>query len=235
MLWRMILSEKKNFIFVKTRRTAGTSIEVFLNSHLGPRDVATPIHPPERSHTSRNARGRFNPIPEFFLALRGARYADLRRTLHDLKHARRFWNHMPAGIIRARTSDRVWQRTFKFCVERNPWDKTLSFFHMLKRRGEVRTLDEFFARRLYPSDWMLYTDENGELLVDRILSFERLNEELADVFNLLGIPFDGALDVRAKTAARSRHLTYRDVLNGAQKKSVEKAFHREIEALGYRW
>lgn len=41
----MIISHKHKFIFVKTRKTAGTSVEIALSRHLGPDDIITPISP----------------------------------------------------------------------------------------------------------------------------------------------------------------------------------------------
>ena len=42
----MIISHKYRFIFVKTRKTAGTCVEAYLSQHCGDSDVLTPIHPP---------------------------------------------------------------------------------------------------------------------------------------------------------------------------------------------
>ena len=41
----MILSKKNSFIFVKGKKVAGTSVEVFLSSICGTEDIITPITP----------------------------------------------------------------------------------------------------------------------------------------------------------------------------------------------
>ena len=40
----MIISHKKKFIFVKTQKVSGTSMEIALSHSLGRKDVITPLN-----------------------------------------------------------------------------------------------------------------------------------------------------------------------------------------------
>lgn len=60
----MIYSPRHRFIFIKTRKTAGTSLEVRLSQVAGADAVVTPIVPPETGHEARNHGGGFyNHMP----------------------------------------------------------------------------------------------------------------------------------------------------------------------------
>ncbi len=229
----MILSHKYKFIFIKTAKTAGTSIEVFLSKHCDPKDIVTPIAPPVEGHQPRNYEGFINPIPEimerpgkFFNALQ-----------HSLTSREKFYNHMPAREVRNRVLAEVWKSYFKFCVERNPWDKALSHYHMhAAREGGSLSLDEYLARGRFPINYFRYTDRSGrEIIVDRILRYENLLSELGEVFSQLNIPFDGTLGVAAKSEYRTDRRPYQQVFDADQRQTVEQAFAREIELHGYRF
>jgi hypothetical protein len=195
----MILSHQYRFVFVKTLKTAGTSIEVFLSQHCGPLDVVTPILPHVEPHRPRNHDG--------------------------------FFNHIPAAAIRDRVGPEVWGSYFKFCVERNPWDKTLSYYHMTNiREGGGLSFDRYLARNDFPLNYPMYTEpgDPGRVIVDRVLRYERLADDLADVFGRLGIPFDGSLGVNAKSEYRTDRRPYRQVYTPKQADLVGRAFAPEI-------
>jgi hypothetical protein len=108
----MILSHKHKFIFVKTAKTAGTSIEVFLSRHCDSRDVVTSIEPPIEGHRPRNYEGFINPIPE--IVERPGKFLSVLQ--HSIVSREKFYRHMPAFEIQNRVPADVWNGYFKFCV-----------------------------------------------------------------------------------------------------------------------
>lgn len=226
----MIVSHRYRFIFVKTRKTAGTSLEVILSQLCGEEDVVTPVDPPEAGHRPRNHRGRFDPLPELRLGY------GFGVTLRDLLDARRFWNHMPASRIRARLPPAVWRDYFTFTIERNPWDKTLSHFAMRRARSPGGLdFDDYLAQGDLCFNHPAYTEPHDPMrvMVDRVLRYETLDEELSDVLGRLGVPFQAPLGVGAKGGYRSDRRPYQDVYTPAQREIVEHAFRPEIALHGY--
>jgi hypothetical protein len=229
----MILSHKYKLIFIKTAKTAGTSIEVFLSNLCGPQDIVTPIVPPVDGHQPRNYEGLINPIPEI-LERPGKFFSVLRHTMTSHK---KFYNHMPAREVKQRVSANIWNDYFKFCVERNPWDKVLSHYYMhATRENGALSLEEYLARGRFPINDFRYTDRSRrKVIVDRVIRYENLLEDLGEVFDRLNIPFNGALPVAAKSEYRSDRRPYSQVFNDEQRRVIEKAFAREIELHGYQF
>lgn len=229
----MIISHKHKFIFVKTVKTAGTSIEVFLSQHCGPEDVLTPIFPPIEGHHPRNFEGTVHPISEILRLPFGPPSA----WRHIRSQRQLFYRHMPAWLIRVRVPTAIWKNYFKFCVDRNPWDKVLSHYHMTNHReGGQLSLDQYLARGKLPINYPRYTDSFGSrIIVDRVLRYENLIDELADVFARVHIPFKGNLGISAKGEYRADRTPYQSVFTSDQREFVEQTFAREIELHGYRF
>ena len=199
----MVISHQFGFVFVKNLKVAGTSLEVYLSPHCGPRDIFTPIFPPEAGHVARNHQG--------------------------------FFNHMPAVEIRKRVHPELWSRYLTFTIERNPWDKTLSHFAMERdRSGGALDFDAYLERAQLVASHFIYADpSSGEILVDRVLRYERLEAELAELFGELGVPFEHGLNVYAKAGHRRDRRPYRECYTDRQRDIVADAFAWEIEAFGY--
>lgn len=166
----MLISHKYKFIFIKTTKTAGTSLEVELSQLMGKHDVVTPIIPAEENHEPRN-----------FASILGLR--------------KKFYNHMPAVEIQQKVGLPIFNKYFKFCVEREPVDKCISHYSMLKnsanhnKKNSDLTWSAYIKRRRFPLDHSKYVDYAGDLLLNRILSFERLDDEILDISQSLGFPF----------------------------------------------
>jgi len=225
----MIVSHKHEFIFLKTRKTAGTSIEVFLSEGCGDQDIVTEIFPEESNHRPRNFRGIASPFES------AARQEPFLRRLRHAVSFRRYYNHMPAELVKARVGEDIWNRYFKFCVERNPWDKTVSMYYMyLKRSGKEISFEQFVdSYPRLPVNYGLYSDRQGNLMVDRLLRYESLNDELAAVFQSLGVPFEGALQQRAKSDYRTEQGRYQDMYTSGSRNRVAEIYKQEIDLLGY--
>jgi hypothetical protein len=226
----MIISHKYKFIFIKTKKTAGTSIEIFLSQYCGEGDILTPIMPHEEPHVARNYKGIWNPIPEI-IERRGRKTRSIMRKIRKKK---KFYNHIPARLVKNRISKTVWNSYYKFCIERNPWDKTLSHYHMLNDRyGGNLTLDQYFDSGEFCLNYPLYTDQNNNVIVDRIIKYEQLSTELIEVFEKFGIPFSGKLGARAKSSHRKDRRPYQQIFTDKQKAVIDKVFFKEIEMHNY--
>jgi hypothetical protein len=226
----VIVSHEHRFVFVRTRKTAGTSIEIALSALLGPDAIITSQSP--RDEALRREHG--GRPPQNHLA-DGHRPDPDRPVLPGPGPHVRFYNHMPAEAVRAELGERVWNSYFTFCFERNPWDKVVSlYFH--RYREEPRPGIEAFVRSgegEQALNWPLYTLD-GRPAVDFVGRFERLAEDTAEVFERIGLPAPRRLP-RAKTQFRPPRTSYRSVLDPATRQLVARGYAPEIAHHGYTW
>ncbi len=252
----MLICPERRFIFIKSAKCAGTSIEMFLAPQLGETAVVTPFHHPEAGHGARNFSGVFNPFPELRHLgrdLRGVAGAGstpkLKHTLNDLRWRRRFYEAQPAWQLRARMGAREFDSYFSFAFERNPWEKVLSRVDHLNALGSYDfeiTIDWLLNRlegvgastysQLAPVNFPRYADPTtNRVLVTKICRYELLNDELREVFGNLGIEFGGRLPALAKVGYRTDKRHYRQRLTAEQAERIAVLFDREVMLMDYEW
>ena len=226
----MILSHKHRFIYIKTIKTASSSIEAMLSRICGPEDVITPtsdhLMTGER-RAPQNYRLNHPLVPKRplirKLLLRPERY------YHPTIG---FYEHIPASRIKAYVGDEIWNSYYKFTFERNPWDKQVSWYvYKTKSKAHRPSFDSFMANkdRAYVWNYSLYTID-GETAVDFLGRYENLNEDLAHALKTIGI--ENAAPLQKHNVFRNG-ADYHKFYNDKTRKLVEDWYAPEIEMFGY--
>lgn len=210
----MIVSHRHRYVFVKTAKTAGTSVEIALSASCGPDDVITAISDEDEALRQqlgfRGPQNNLSPSGE-----------------------ETFYNHISIADARALAPIDGY---FSFCIERNPWDRVISQYYWATReRADPPSLSAYLRSKavliLRRRGIELYTVD-GEVAVDRICRYEQLEEELDRVYEELGLPERPELP-RAKSGFRRDLRHYRKVYSDEDAALVAELFRAEIDLLGY--
>ena len=223
----MILSHKYRFIFVRTQKTASSSLEISLSRYCGDEDILAPMDP-----VAEEQRRQLNVFPRnYHVPLSKYRGKEWLRLLRGWRLT--YWDHMPVKHIKRFIGDEIFNSYYKFCFERNPWDKVISYYFWENRKEKYRDLDDFLSRKKLCTDFHRYSI-NGELAVDFVGRYENFTEDLHFVCHKLGIPFDGWMP-RDKGQYRKDRRSYTEVLTSDQKRLIDNRFSREIAHFGYQY
>lgn len=236
----MLVSHRKHFIFTKTEKTAGTSVESYFEQYCMP-DGEWQESPSRDEYVSE-------------AGIIGYRGSDV--------SASTWYNHMSAKKIRDLTSQEIWDRYFKFTVIRNPFDKLISGFFMFENRKKNYSntqLLKIFAKRVLdrgnPIDrvkgnteierfrcWIRkggsIVDRNKYLIdeqvcIDYFIEYENLHEGIKHVCDRLSIPFEPSRIPEFKKGIRHHRIQIQDYYDHATKQIVEKIYAWELERFGY--
>jgi hypothetical protein len=223
----VIISHEHQFIFVKTRKTAGTSVEVFLEGIAGDDAIVTPIWPEVQGHAPKNYMTLDNPVRARALRMRQ------RHLTGNNRERPAYFNHIAARNIRKRLGRRRWNAYYKFAFERNPWDKVVSEYFW--RVGNGHTDGGFHHYVLsadLPSDFDKYSLEGQNVAVDFVGRFESLEYDLRTVLTHLAISADVSL-TREKGNYRPPEAHSTALFDAEMSARVERVFAREIRTFGY--
>jgi hypothetical protein len=228
----MIISHEHKFIFIKTKKTAGTSIELALSALCGPDDIVAPITEDDEALRAAGSGPRNWRVHGWW---QSKRPLFKRRWLRVGAQDYGFYNHMPAKDARALLNDeKIWRNYFKFAFDRNPWDRQVSFYHHRYRREAIPPPFADFIhsdQRARLDNFEIYSID-GDLAVDFVGRFETLEQDLKHALEQVGLTLGSALP-RAKTTFRRSHAPYRDYYDGDTRAIVGDWYKREIELLDY--
>ncbi len=214
----MLVSHTHRFIYLKTVKTASTSVEVALEKYcLPPSDVL---------------KQKLLTASETQFGIVGARVSGA--------HNQKWWNHMPGWSVKSLLPPEVWDGHYKFCNVRNPWDRAVSAFHFLNPGKNDFSLEALRAgfrdwllgnQQLAPSHMVYASDDT--LLVDGLIRYEALEADFAAVCETIGVP--APLLGRFKASKRPRDIPYVQYFDDETHAHIANREKFTIDLLGYRF
>ncbi|MFK7983620.1 MAG: hypothetical protein AB8G86_26825 [Saprospiraceae bacterium] len=148
---------------------------------------------------------------------------------------RKFYNHIPCREIVNLIPEKIWNSYFKFTVERNPFDKAVSFYYWRKANEKYKSITNWLL------DGGLKNMQSYDLysigkfpVVDKIYRYEDFpffEKDLTERLNLPE-PFQ-MIEYKAKSKSRKTR-DYKQVLDEQAIELIKIAFGREIELLDYK-
>ena len=226
----MIISHSRRFIFVKSLKTAGTSLEAALSGACSGDDIVTPL-----------GDYAFNRD-------------DSGNWVHKTMNGGNYEQHDDAPTIRASLPPETWAGYFKFSITRNPWDRALSYFFWDKRQDASlappkrfvhslgvpyddltpvkRQFAEFIKSRTLQNNDRFYVD--GErLCVDFVIRYEQLDDDAREVCARIGLP--GVEIPRLKAGIRKDKRHYTEYYDDDTRDIVAELHRNDLQLFNYRF
>lgn len=239
----MIVSYKNNFIFIKTKKTAGSSLESVLACYCGDDDIVTPLGDQEEIERHRDFPEGY---PRNFVADKGIeeRYREavrsgdrkaVRKTMRDefrVSGDAGLPRHAGARRVKEIVDEEFWNSAYKFSIERHPYEKAVSLAWWECRHGDFDTVLASVLRGDRYRNYDLYT-LGGTLAVDFVIRFEKMAEDIPKVEQALGGIAVLSRLPRSNAGKRPDKRPAREVLTDAQKAIVQDTCREEFEMFGY--
>jgi hypothetical protein len=219
-----LVSHEYRFIFLKTFKTASTSVEGYLERYCVPE--GTPVGDLNRPAII-SERG--------IVGVRGS----------DSYREGDVWTgHMTAREVRDALDPAIWSSYAKIITIRNVYARLVSHFgkrNKIGRNADRAAVHRFFKRWLFERDHSLYDiprySIDGVNIVDEAVRYEHLHDDLAALCSRLGLPaYDPALlpHLRNKPRRREKLGDPKEYYDADCLSFVAENFAWEIERFGYR-
>lgn len=209
----MIASFSQRFIFLKTRKTGGTSVAIALSSVCGDGDVCSPLYGPDE--TMRQQAGCIASTAKY--------------------RGQKIHSHLTAVEVRGLFPD-LWETACKISLERHPYEKVVSrAYWNIARAGnspdaDVATeIDHAISSGIIIDRDMYCID--GAPVFDVMLQHKSLQEDMTELADRLGVSLPKL--PRAKSGFRTDRRPAHLILNDDQKRRIRELAAFEFETFGY--
>ena len=240
----MIVLHEPGIIFLKSRKTAGSSLEIALSAFAQSGDIITPIDANDGDDRARENLGYPGPMnyekssPEICAR---PTFRDLRKKIKG-KEIAKYHHHCSASRARFHLGKKCWRQLTKVSIVRNPWDYLVSSYYWGNRDKDK--LPDF-------QSWCLanirLADRNHRqyfighrCVIDRFIRYENFTDDLIalekEFESLSGLAnkFSG---MTAKRGVRPKSgPSIADLFSEAPKvdRLVRRKCRFEIEKFGYK-
>lgn len=238
----MIASYKYGFIFIRTKKTASTAVELGLSTICGPDDVISPIGAGQeilRSELGGSPRN-FNKdkaLEERFAVAVKTRSRDaIREVGQENRSSGGCTGHMKASAVKALVSEDFWSKAYKFTTERHPYEKALSLAHFRYSTKLAKTVKfEEHLEHVVKEQWRTYSSSriyciDGRPAMDGYLLHASLADDIANLRERLGLP---PFELPRARAKRSDRRSADEVLTDDQKEFIVSRCKLEFEL--FKW
>jgi hypothetical protein len=162
----LLISHPHKFIFIKTPKTAGTSVELLFERFCLPNETST---------SNASEKGRPESVTE----------AGASASLN--------YNHMEASAVLGLRGQHIWDSYIKFSVVRNPFDQVVSYFlfstKVVPESQSTEKIMETFRQWLPKHVLNLHTwycSQGRQLDLDFYIKYEALEHGIQFVKNKIG-------------------------------------------------
>jgi hypothetical protein len=225
----VIISHTHKYIFIKSEKTASTSIDAALSRYCNGADVVTPLGD---YWFNRNEKGEW---------------------IHRAMNCDGFNQHDPASEVKRKLPPEVWNRYLKFSIARNPWDRLVSWFtwearnkpslkpqQRLHHRVGVPFREFAETRKIFKQflkgDWQTndrFYILDGALCVDFIIRYERLTEDFDALCKRIGLPKIELPQLKSGIRPGGRH--YSEYYDEESQALVAQRHANDIRLFGYQF
>ena len=229
----MIISHKHKFIFIKTKKVGGTSLELALASICDEGDIITPTSD-EKIRQELNFIGPQNYLNTYKeLGKKGI----LKVFLGLRERHEKFLRHYSCTRIKEKIGSDIWNEYYKFTVMRNPYEFIVSHYFSSPREEDFKTYLLANPEHLL-TNWNIISNEKNEIMVDHIIKYEEYEKGLEIISNKLNLKeniYNTFKSINAKTDRRPKKATVNEMFKNFQegKKLVEIISKEEIKLGNY--